>query len=267
MLNNFYNRREEENRKPMSHEKFLYLCKTNFKLALQYNKIWRGAIIPHIPITKNIFCLTDKIYDIQKLVQDLKNITKNTKTGWETKSKGKIKLFDWTSITLKGYQGNLQPFLEKHELMDQNGKNTFKYTENMLYCSYIREIFEEIEAGGSEIYLVRLLKLIPKKFIGWHTDDEVFKNKMNIIRCHLPIITNPQCLMFLGYPTDLIRPCVNLSQRYKTNQLWDKHLEAGKIWYTNVNCLHAVENKGDADRVHLVFDIKPTQEMLKKIYR
>ena len=165
---------------------------------------------------------------------------------------------------MKGYNGKLQPFLERHALVENNS-NPYKYTDNMQYCDYIKEIFNEIESLGSEIYLARLLKLDSHSFVGFHTDNKVFADKFNIIRCHIPIITNAQCKMFLGYPASHF-PKEGQMNKYKANMFWSTYLDAGKLWYTNVNCLHAVENKGESDRIHLVFDIKPTQEMLKKIY-
>ena len=75
-------------RQPMSEERFLQLCKTDFSAALRLNTLWRGTLIPHLPITKNIFCLNDKSYDIEKLKQDLECVVANTETGWEDKGKG-----------------------------------------------------------------------------------------------------------------------------------------------------------------------------------
>ena len=246
-------------RQPMNHEEFLQLCKTDFPAALRLNKLWRGDLIPHLPITKNIFCLNDKTYDIEKLKQDLECVVTNTETGWEDKGK-EDKANIWKSITLKGYQGKIQPFLELHNLVE-NGSNPYKYTDNMKHCNYIREIFSEIEKNGCEIYLARFLSLVPEKWVGFHTDDKVFRDKFDIIRCHIPIVTHPKCRMYLGYPVTYLR-----ESEYKGNELWSIHLDAGRLWYTNVNCLHAVENKSDIVRVHLVVDIKPTKEMLRKIY-
>ena len=250
-------------RQPMNEEQFLQLCKTDFPAALRLNKLWRGDLIPHLPITKNIFCLNDKTYDIEKLKQDLECVVTNTETGWEDKGK-EDKANIWKSITLKGYQGKIQPFLELHNLVE-NGNNPYKYTDNMKYCNYIREILNEIEKNGSEIYLVRLLSLAPDKWVGFHTDTDIFKDKMNIIRCHIPIVTHTKCQMFLGYPTSYF-PKQQQMNMYKANPFFNCHLDAGRLWYTNVNCLHAVENKSDIVRVHLVVDIKPTKEMLQKIY-
>jgi len=174
---------------PMNEQTFLHLCKTDFSAALRYNTLWRGDLVPHLPITKNIFCLNDTSYNLEKLQSDLKCVVDNTKTGWEDKGRGD-KAGLWKSITLKGYQGNIQPFLETHDLVE-NGVNPYKYTENIDHCNYIREILEELQKQGSEIYLVRILSLVPGQFVGFHTDNCVFKNKMNIIRCHLPIITHP----------------------------------------------------------------------------
>jgi hypothetical protein len=251
-------------RQPMSDKQFLQLCKTDFSAALKLNKLWRGDLIPNLPITKNIFCLNDRIYDIEKLKQDLECVVSNTETGWEDKGKGAEFLNIWKSITLKGYQGKIQPFLETHNLVE-NSVNPYKYTDNMKHCNYIREILTEIEKNGSEVYLVRLLSLVPGKWVGFHTDNSVFKDKMNIIRCHIPIVTDPKCKMFLGYPTSYF-PKLIQTNKYKANPFFNCHLDAGRLWYTNVNCLHAVENKSDIVRVHLVVDIKPTKEMLQNIY-
>ena len=248
-------------RHPMTHEQFLQLCKTNFPAALRLNKLWRGDIIPLVPVTKNIFCLNDKSYDIEKLKQDLECVVVNTETGWEDKTRGAER---WKSITLKGYQGQIQPFLEAHNFVE-GGSNPYKYTDNMKYCNYIREILTEIEDNGSEIYLVRLLSLVPNAEVAFHTDENIFKDKMNIIRCHIPIVTHPKCKMYLGYPISYF-PKEKQMEMFKANSFFDCHLEAGRLWYTNVNCLHAIENKSDIIRVHLVVDIKPTKEMLQKIY-
>ena len=266
MLFKFFNERKKRDLFPdkMTHEKFMEICRTNFPLALHYNKLWRGDIVPLSPIYRNLFCLTDTKYDVQKLQLDLNNVRENTVTGWEDKGRGDKKNI-WTSLTLKGYEGKIQPFLQKHSFIDPYGNNTFSYTENMEHCEYIREIFSELESMGCQIYLARILNLAPGEEIGFHTDDRIFTDKYNIIRCHIPIVTHAKCKMFLGYPTD-IRVPANQMNKYKANVLWSKHLDVGRLWYTNVNCLHAVENKSDINRVHLVFDIKPTHEMLKKIY-
>ncbi len=49
MINSYYNRQ------PISHEQFIELCKKNFKAALEYNKLWRGTLVPITPIHKNLF--------------------------------------------------------------------------------------------------------------------------------------------------------------------------------------------------------------------
>jgi hypothetical protein len=248
---------------PMNEEAFLNLCKTNFSAALKYNTLWRGDLIPHLPVTKNIFCLNESNYDLEKLNADLDSVVKNTQSGWEDKANDSTKKDIWKSITLKGYQGKLQPFLEQHDIKDHS-INPYQYTDNMHFCNYIREILESLESQGSDIYLVRLLSLVPGKFVGFHTDNCVFKDRKNIIRCHIPIITDPKCKMFIGYPIKYNN--TETGGFYSANPFWNCHLEPGKLWYTNVNCLHAVENKSDIVRVHLVIDLKPTEEMLAKIY-
>ena len=50
-------RRQKAPAKPMSHDEFMALCTKNFAAAIQYNKLWRGNLIPLRPIRKNIFCV------------------------------------------------------------------------------------------------------------------------------------------------------------------------------------------------------------------
>ena len=53
-------------------------------------------------------------------------------------------------------------------------------------------------------------------------------------RYHLPIITNPDCLMTAGEETT--------------------HLPAGEVWWFDKHALHSVENHGP-DRIHLIVDV------------
>ena len=257
MINSYYNRQ------PISHEQFVELCKKNFKAALAYNKLWRGTLVPITPIQKNILHFNFiKSFDIDMLQRDYANIQKSGQVKWDNKAPAGYEM-TWTSITLKSYKGKNQPFLENCPLVE-NGVNPFVYTKNIDYCDYYKKILMALELIGCEIYLVRLLRLQANSFVDFHTDDSVFSNRINIIRCHIPIITNDKCIMHLGYPISKTNKPVK--SPYKANILWSKFLEPGKIWYTNVNVLHAVENKSNSDRIHLVIDLKPNKDMLNFIY-
>ena len=228
-------------------QKFRY----NPRALVNANPLWRGNLIPHYPIERNIMIVNEKQYDVTKLIRDMNRVFKNT--HWKNKESDG----SWKSITLKGYNGNTQDWLENTEL-GTNENNKYKYTQAVVGCNYFKDIFDSL---NTEIYLVRLLKLRKHSKIKYHTDEVVFKNKWNIIRCHLPIVTDNKNIMKLGMP--LQAPKYHI---WRAEDLYSKHMSAGNLWYTNVNMLHSVENNSDIDRIHLVIDLRPTAEILEKIY-
>jgi hypothetical protein len=209
-------------------------------------------LIPLIPLKKNLFILKHPPINIDKLLLDLVEIEKLHK--WTDKDK-----IHWQSITLKSIDGCSHDFLVKTEL-GIGTDNKYKYTELMESCPYIKSLLENI---GTDIYLVRLLKLKAKNKIKFHTDEIVFKNTSDIIRCHIPIITHHDVSFKLGYPLNAPAPGYNVWNAY---ELYGRYLSPGYLWYTNVNCLHSVENNSDIDRVHLVIDLRPTPDMLTQIH-
>ena len=130
----------------------------------------------------------------------------------------------------------------------------------MDFCSYLREIVESIP---TDIYLVRILKLKAGGRIKFHTDEVVFKRRKDIIRCHLPIVTNDNVMFQIGFPRGSPAPGFEV---WDADILHERHLDSGFLWFTNVNTLHGVANNGKTDRYHLVIDLRPTPEMLRKIY-
>ena len=114
------------------------------------NPLWRGNIIPLHPIFRNYTKIGVRQYNKSKMIQDLWNLTDNQ--TWIRKD-GRTD--EWTSITLKSLNGEDQSFLTETEL-GRGGKNKYKYTKCMDFCSYLREIVESIP---TDIYLVRILKL------------------------------------------------------------------------------------------------------------
>ncbi len=97
-------------------------------------------------------------------------------------------------------------------------------------CPYIQSILQNFKCP---LISVRVLRLRPGSYIKPHRDHKLGYED-GCFRIHVPIKTNPQVEFMLG--GDLLR------------------MQAGECWYTNVNCVHSVVNKGTTDRVHLVFD-------------
>ena len=135
-------------------------------------------------------------------------------------------------------------------------QNLYIYTTAMKNCNYFKKILDEIP---TDIYLVRILKLKSKGRIKFHTDEVVFNQTKDIIRCHLPIITHPNIKFQIGFP--LNKPAEGF-EIWNASVLHEKYLAPGKLWYTNVNTLHGVVNNSNIDRYHLVIDMRPPYQIM-----
>ena len=90
--------------------------------------------------------------------------------------------------------------------------------------TYFKEVFDELNKHY-RLGRVRLLLKEPRSTLSWHRDPEP--------RLHIPIVTNPGCLMVID----------------KTAQ----HMPAdGNVWVTNNTKYHNAFNGGEENRVHLV---------------
>ena len=90
--------------------------------------------------------------------------------------------------------------------------------------TYFKEVFEVI-SSRFKLGRVRILLKEPRSTLSWHRDPEP--------RLHIPIITNPGCLMVID----------NVA----------KHMPAdGSVWITNNTKYHNAFNGGEENRVHLV---------------
>lgn len=97
-------------------------------------------------------------------------------------------------------------------------------------CAYFREV---LRAFSCPITAVRLLRLHPGSTIKEHCDPTLgFED--GEIRIHIPIQTSPDVHFFLD------------GHRVILNQ--------GETWYLDLSRRHRIENRGHADRVHLVID-------------
>ena len=90
--------------------------------------------------------------------------------------------------------------------------------------TYFKEVFDVI-SSKYKLGRVRILLKEPRSTLSWHRDPEP--------RLHIPIITNPGCLMVIE----------NVA----------KHLPAdGSVWITNNTKYHNAFNGGEENRIHLV---------------
>tara|TARA_B100001123_G_C14716367_1_gene791250 strand:- start:44 stop:634 length:591 start_codon:yes stop_codon:yes gene_type:complete len=113
----------------------------------------------------------------------------------------------------------------KEVVRDKNLDETL-YTEFVkdFEHTYFKEVYDNLKSKF-KLGRVRILLKEPRSTLSWHRDPEP--------RLHIPIITNPGCLMVIE----------NVA----------KHLPAdGSVYITNNLKYHNAFNGGEEDRVHLV---------------
>ena len=93
--------------------------------------------------------------------------------------------------------------------------------------TYFKEVFDTL-SKKYKLGRVRILLKEPRSTLSWHRDPEP--------RLHIPIITNPGCLMVID----------NVA----------KHMPAdGSVWITNNTKYHNAFNGGEENRIHLVASV------------
>ena len=109
----------------------------------------------------------------------------------------------------------------RDEMIDESAYSEFieEYKE-----TYFKEVFDTL-SKKYKLGRVRILLKEPRSTLSWHRDPEP--------RLHIPIVTNPGCLMVID----------------KVAQ----HMPAdGNVWVTNNTKYHNAFNGGEENRVHLV---------------
>ena len=104
--------------------------------------------------------------------------------------------------------------------MNQNILNSLRDYEN----TYFKEVYDVL-SSKYKLGRIRILLKEPRSTLSWHRDPEP--------RLHIPIITNPGCLMVID----------NVAM----------HMPAdGSVWVTNNTKYHNAFNGGEENRIHLV---------------
>ena len=181
----------------------------------------------------DFYQVPDLNFDINKLRQDLDTILQKSKyqtlgitnfhaipmnmiPGDETSIKGhKVRGVYWTKPDETGKE------VKRDTPIDEE-----KYTELLddFKNTYFEEVYN-ILRKKFKLGRVRILLKEPRSTLSWHRDPEP--------RLHVPIITNPGCLMVID----------NVA----------KHMPAdGSVWITNNTKYHNAFNGGEENRIHLV---------------
>lgn len=101
--------------------------------------------------------------------------------------------------------------------------------QSLQQCDYVQQIMSEL---GGVWGRSRFMGLAPGREVPPHIDIHYYWRTH--LRIHIPVITNPGVLFTCGDET--------------------VHMAAGECWIFNSFLRHDVQNKGDAQRIHLVLD-------------
>ena len=119
-----------------------------------------------------------------------------------------------------------KPDHKGNEIVRDQKLDETQYTEFVkdFEHTYFKEVYETLKKKF-KLGRIRILLKEPRSTLSWHRDPEP--------RLHIPIITNPGCLMVIE----------NVA----------KHLPAdGSVYITNNVKYHNAFNGGEEDRIHLV---------------
>ena len=132
--------------------------------------------------------------------------------------------------SIKGHKARglywTKPDKSGKEVSRDIGINEAEYSEFIsdYENTYFKEVFDTL-SKKYKLGRVRILLKEPRSTLSWHRDPEP--------RLHIPIITNPGCLMVID----------NVA----------KHMPAdGSVWITNNTKYHNAFNGGEENRIHLV---------------
>jgi hypothetical protein len=143
---------------------------------------------------------------------------------------------NWKAISLKGYA--VDPLvISKPNVLGVGEGGSLQETPLFTELN-IPSILDKIPA---ETERVRLMKLEAGTKLSKHTDkvDKEIKNG-EIVRLHIPIITNEQVTMITWLET-------KIPTKFK--------MKKGECWWLDVSKPHQVLNESEIDRVHLVIDV------------
>src|SRR5215472_18352203 len=161
-------------------------------------------------------------FDVQQLKADLAGVLPQ---DWSTHYNSQDFSGTWRGAALRSATGT-----SNHLIAAAPGAGEFLDTPLLERCPYFRAVLSYFQCP---LKSVRLLGLAAGSYIREHSDNAL-EYEDGEIRIHVPIQTNPNVEFYLDGERLL--------------------LEEGGCYYVNVNLPHRVNNRGAAERVHLVID-------------
>lgn len=170
--------------------------------------------------------LIDTDIDHQRLWQDVQQILTD------------YSLWEHNQISLTSISGDDDWFCSVGRLIDlPHPERFYAITNKSISETYLAECLNRY----SKHYRWRLMRLTPKATYTIHSDN-LSPNTQNL-RIHIPIISNPGCLMYF-YP--------EMPQNDATLPVSFYHMEPGNSYEADTTGLHCAMNHGTTDRYHIV---------------
>jgi hypothetical protein len=159
----------------------------------------------------------------------------------------------WKGLALQGYTPKFQDLWKPEEMekawqkqnsisSTQSYENALQETDLMFHFKYYLTELRKIFPG--KMHRIRILCLAPGGKISRHSDKPIqtdLDEGKIIMRYHLPLVTNDNVKM----------------------KIWNLHgdlieikMDVGYVYQFDSRKPHAVENEGDTNRHHLVFDVE-----------
>ncbi len=169
---------------------------------------------------------------------------------------GYNKRHSWTALALRGFSVDPE-FIIKPTEMSKKWKN--EHPEAIDWCcrdTSLRATLPQMEPlirlvpGGKE--RIRLMRLAPGGGeLARHadvTDPDAGTDTGQLMRIHIPLVTNPQ---------------VTFQQWMLDGSIREKSMASGEVWYLDTRKPHTARNGGGSERVHLVMDVHSSPKILE----
>jgi Aspartyl/Asparaginyl beta-hydroxylase len=175
--------------------------------------------------------------------------------GWADHYSGYNKRGTWQAVSLRGYGGD-PGFIIKPSEMSRKWKAghpaelRWKLKDSPLYDTVpgIRALVGRLPGRK---HRVRLMRLAPGNGeLTRHsdiTDPDAGTRPGQLLRIHLPLITNPRVVFQSWTPMGARQVA---------------RMDAGTAWYLDTRKPHTAVNEGPAERIHVVADVESTPELL-----
>ena len=163
----------------------------------------------------------EQTFDVCALKRDISNLKDD---DWVRHFNREYYSGTWAVVPLRSIAGSAK------KIYPDPSSDDYRNTEILERCPAVRAVLPFFEC---EVRAVRFMKLAAGSSIREHRDYNL-GHEDGMIRFHIPVLTSDRVEFYLN------RERVVMSE--------------GECWYLNFDLPHYVENRSDADRIHLVVD-------------